>query len=464
MHMLRQTLTKTRNYFSSKFESFFYGEFFPAIVALIAIFFYYSDCKIVGLSIFLFFAILIFLLFEDLCPIIPLLMTVLMMFNDFDIFSNPTTYIPLGITFVAFVLHFIIYPPKFEKGLLFLPLIILSVALFLSGIFSPYLSCYMDGIAFRIAAGPVVLLVYYVFTTYVKPKNNFDLKKYTCYVLVIVGLTCFAQFALNRLGFNTHEMRFEEDLGWNNPNGVASLLLVTIPAGFYLLVNTKRTAVCLISIICMYCALILSKSEGCICIGVLFVPILSFYAYKFSNKKFKSTIIINICLLMSALTVILLTLYFSLEGFNQIVDKIVTSMSSPHGRNGLYEQAVEMFSKFPIFGTGFGYKPPNASLETNSVVIYNYHSTLLHIMATMGIVGIIVYAYYFVNRYRILTHKFCDFNMFAFLSFTMMEVYGFIDTSEFNIMPLMVIVTILLIAVEKSNDKKENLLPLTKQI
>jgi hypothetical protein len=81
-------------------------------------------------------------------------------------------------------------------------------------------------------------------------------------------------------------------------------------------------------------------------------------------------------------------------------------------------------------------------------------------MATMGVVGIIAYTYYFVNRYRILMHKFCAFNFFAFLSFTMMEIYGFIDTSEFNIMPLMVIVTILLIAVEKSNDKKKNLLPL----
>lgn len=463
MHTLKQTLTKTRNYFSSKFESFFYGEFFPAIVALIAIFFYLIDCEMVGLTIFLVFAISIFLLYQDLCPIIPLLMTVLMMFNDFDMFSNPTTYIPLGITFVAFVLHFVIYPPKLQKGLLFLPIILLSIVLFLSGIFSPYLTNYVNGIAFRIAAGPVILLVYFLFTVYVKPKENFDLKRYICYLLTLVGLTCFIQLTINRLGLNLHCFRDNGTVGWNNLNGVASLLLVTIPACFYLLIKTRQVAFCLISIAFMYAGLILTKSDGCICVGFLFLPILCFYAYKFSNKQFKSTII-NICLSISALIILALTIYLSQEGLYKVLDQLICSITSSHGRNELYQQALDMFEKYPIFGIGFGFTPENTTLETNMVVAYNYHSTLFHVLATMGVVGIIAYTYYFVNRYRILMHKFRAFNFFAFLAFTMMEIYGFIDTSEFNIMPLMVIVTILLIAVEKSNDKKENLLPLTKQI
>jgi hypothetical protein len=42
-----------------------------------------------------------------------------------------------------------------------------------------------------------------------------------------------------------------------------------------------------------------------------------------------------------------------------------------------------------------------------------------------------------------------------------MEVYGFIDCCEFNIMPLLIIATLLLIVVEKNNLKKEQALPLT---
>ena len=74
------------------------------------------------------------------------------------------------------------------------------------------------------------------------------------------------------------------------------------------------------------------------------------------------------------------------------------------GRDVLYKEAIELFKAHPLFGVGRGYLGPNYKL--NSVGVYWFHSTVLQVAATMGIVGLAAYAYYYYVRFAILFKNF----------------------------------------------------------
>ena len=136
---------------------------------------------------------------------------------------------------------------------------------------------------------------------------------------------------------------------------------------------------------------------------------------------------------------------------------------SDNGRIELFNEGWQLFLQYPFFGVGIGYAPPDAT-GVNALLAYNFHSTFFHVVATMGIVGLITFTYYFIARYQILTKKNTAFNLFSFMAFTFMESYGFVDTCEFNIMPLIFVVTFLLIVVELENQKEREILPLKNEI
>ncbi len=435
-------------------NNFFYSDFFPIIIGLLAIFCYKFDCALIGFCIVILFAIIIFITLEDVTPIIPLLMMVLSLFRTLDLFISIWIYIPCVLALFAIITHFILFPiKKLEKGKLYIPLIIVSVALFLGGIFSPYLYTYPLGLASRIATGPVMLIVYFFFSNYIKPPKGFDIKRYICLCLVIVGLVCSLELSIyNDLielkdpSVNAHT------IGWNNSNGVASIILLSIPAGFYLLIKDRALILHTLLIALLYLGLAISYSDGCLAIGIVSFPILCYFAFiNVDNKMRPKLLIAFLCFLIAVLIAL------TKININEIIEKIKEQFISDHGRSELYLEAINHFINNPIFGIGFGYTPEDTTMFTSVIVAYNYHSTFFHVIATMGIVGLFAYIYYFVARYKILLKDFNAFNIFAYLSFSLMEVYGFIDCCEFNIMPLLIIATLLLIVVEKNNNTLKTL-------
>jgi hypothetical protein len=93
--------------------------------------------------------------------------------------------------------------------------------------------------------GPTMLVIYIFFSAYVCPKKNFDLKKYICFLLVILGLTTTIHLAIYRL----HADIFKDQaftpwwLGWGNINCAATLLLLAIPSCWFLITQVKNMSV-----------------------------------------------------------------------------------------------------------------------------------------------------------------------------------------------------------------------------
>ena len=449
---------------SQKLNNFFYSPFFPSYIGILCVACYTLNTPLIGLAIMAFFACILLIIYRDLCPFMCLPFLVIMLFRDINDIVNVASVFILFPVAVCLVLHFIIYPPKcIFKGKLVLPFLLISITLFTGGLFSQYITEYHKSIVFSVASGPVLLFAYLLFYEYVTPTDSFDLKKYVCQVLLVVGFVATTQTAIHKFyiyEFFDYGTLLPDEIGWNNANGIASLLLVCVSCCAYLLCTAKKVIPTFIAFMLLCAGVFITDSVGCIGALIISMPIMLYFTIKKANKQNKRSLLL-LYLLTFAIIIIGIGLYIYLEGLGEVNEYIKTNLSHDHGRTALIKEGWALFKKYPIFGVSMGYVNPDTKLKVNSVVSYNFHSTPFHILATMGVVGFVAYTYYYVQRYKLLMHNDSAFNTFAFIGFSIFQAYGFIDTCEFNVIPCMLILTIFFAILERLNEKSnEKPLPL----
>ncbi len=446
---LTKTIDKLFN--EKRLETFFYGPVYPIIVALLTTLSFVMNFVYLGLFAISFFASIIFIKFKDITPIFPLLFSVVMCFRDYGVMNSAIPYILLSPALISLVLKLFIYPiQNFKPGKLFYALIGVSVALFLGGI-NRNTSHYVNGLAPIISLGLVMLLIYVLFSAYIAPPKNLDLKKYFCYVLTIVGLTCVVHVSYYYL--NRHLLKNQlfatSELGWANVNCCATAILISICSCFYLLTRCKNILPCLIAIALFYFGIVLTKSDGVLGISIALLPVLSYFSYKHmlkSNRKLFLNIILSVLLLICLCLLVL----FSIKGFNQTLSDL-TPRFSDSDRLNRYKEAYRLFLENPIFGVGLGYSSSGPTVRTP-----NFHSVIAHTMASLGVVGLIAYGFYYYSRFSILNKRNSAFSLFMMITFIAFECYALIDTCEFNAIPLMTIMTVLMVVVEYINKRAKD--------
>ena len=155
-----------------------------------------------SLSILATIACFIFLRGSDVTPVITLFFFALIQIRNIEDMAARPAIIIFAIVAVCLILHFILYPPKrFLKLKLTLPLILISIAYFLGGIFAPQMSEPKRNFLLACANGPLLVFIYFFFAAYINPPKNVDIKKYFCTVLVILGIAMTAQIFIHNLYF-----------------------------------------------------------------------------------------------------------------------------------------------------------------------------------------------------------------------------------------------------------------------
>lgn len=465
---MNNSIIKNQRIFNSLSE-FFYSKYYPVYLALFTVFFYTAKIPMAGLVFYALLSAITLIRFRDLTPFMPLPMMIMMSFSDLVFFGNALSIICMAILFISLVLHLLLYPiKKFKFGKLFFPIIFVSVALFCGGLFSPYLSTYANGLGSSLSVGLMIFIFYLLFTNYNSTDTKINYKNHFMYLLAVCGALISLELIIHQYN-TTFDASIKYEMGYGNTNIVAAALLVTLPSYCYFICKNKNTVFCFVMLILCYLGIYLSHSDGALAVSLAFAPILALIIY-FNADKRKKVFYIKAVLIASAIAIVCLILIATKRDLYAILLKYLDKVKTDNLRTGIYLHALDLFSKYPVFGVGLGYFAPglNNPEETGHVISYlfSFHSTFFHVIATMGILGIIAYVIYYIARYKIILSKSTLLNLTCYISFSMMQVYGSIDGCEFHAFPILIYCTFMFIILEKHNKEKDNdlPLPLTKKI
>ncbi len=457
-------MEKAQNNLAQKFNSFgellshyFYGKTFPMLIGLFMLLCYTAKATFLALLVLSLLTAFVLLFYKNLAPIFPMLFMAVFSLRNFDDLANIGTLLSLSPVVLALLARPFLHPVKLSKpGIMFFPLIGVCLAWALGGILRPEHN-FLFGLPQFLSLGVAMLVIYLLFYYNLPKKESFCLKKYLCYSLLVGGLVITAELSLRAyLHFVSHELG---SLGWGNVNTSATFLLLSIPACYYLIIKSRIIHPLILCLVLLYIGVLLSDSDGALAFLVVYTPFLILYTYRnvyrTKRKQFSYTFAI-IAIVLATASIALISVY-GLKGALELLQ--INASSS--GREPIYLEAIELFKQNPIFGYGFHYK---ADITNGaSLMQYNFHSTLFHAMATMGILGVLAYGVYVIARLFILMRKCSPFTTIMLVAFTMFESYSMIDCSEINAIPLMTTLTTIIVVVElvTKKDRLQTALPLT---
>ena len=443
------------------FESFkntvrlsLYNPAYILICGVITYFTWMTGNSLLGMTLLILIACVVLIINEDIMPVLPCLMYIIFTASSSYILNDDKIWpvmITLAILLVgAFISHLISYPIKFKCHKMTFPLIAISIALFAGGIGFLNFEQYMSGIIFIISLGPCMLILYYLIRSYTRPPEGVDFKKYICYIMLVLGLLVLAQMLTH---FIRSDKSFTEllrvdiiNLVWGNRNGIATLLAIVVPCCFYLGFYDKHFAWLFYSLGLIFAAFIFVTfcRSGMLAICIT-MPILLIYS--FAKGANRSQLLISICVLTILLSIgVLLKKELVIDIIRHISDINFTTS----GRSNLYEEALVSFLKNPVFGVGIGYRGTNLA-GLPEICIYWFHCTLLQVVASMGVIGIVAYAYFYFVRGKIMFNNLKRFNITLSLGIIAFEIQSLMDAGSFIPFPYLLIIIVLTAMIEHNN-------------
>ncbi len=443
-----------------KTEKYVYSYFTPLLTALIALLFWIADLQLVGLAIVVVMASFVFIVYDDFLPIVPFMLMIPMCFRNPT--ELPSTLAPAIIIFsvliLAIIFHLLRYSIKLTFNKYFYMLLGI-VAIFVFGGYSTgEFNNYFKAIDLFVIATIVPIAIHVFFYNKIKLTDKVDYRKYFCFCFIIaVSLACaqmlytlYYQKFIGKWAYGSVPGGF----CWANSNHIANMVLLAVPLCCYMMVSASTLWGWFVELVFLYLSIMLSGSDGSLATLLVFTPFLMYSLYKNSYRKNRK-LLLNFYFALIAFGTLAVS-YLCLFRFDNFFAYVLDS-SSGNGRIYLYRKALENFNKQPIFGVGWG--NGRASLDAIAQLHESngfFHSTLMHVLACAGVVGVAVYFMYYVVRIKCLAKGNTILGHFSLFALFMFGAYGTIENSEFNIvlMFMAIIITFVNLANEKGSDDK----------
>lgn len=312
-------------------------------------------------------------------------------------------------------------------------LIALIVPFALGGVGSPYE--HPIAVVAALALVVVMALGYtFLMATNRDAEDRDKLPEYLIKILFVMGIIITLQLVVYyaRLGgieeIKKAILAKEISLGWASKNNVAPTLSMCIPAGFYFCIKkNKLSPIFAIISLLEFALLMFTGSRGAIMVTVVLLPAMLLYTMAKTENKvaFGVTVCAVFCVAFFIIA------YYG-EFMSGVIDNIIGRGLDSSGRvDWLYPEAVEAFKQWPIFGAGWDYRL--GELASSFYTPYWYHSTALQILATMGIVGVITFVFFYFWRYRtLLAHRKNPAFVALLAALFLFDAYGMVDTNFFG--------------------------------
>lgn len=224
--------------------------------------------------------------------------------------------------------------------------------------------------------------------------------------------------------------------GWGIHNNIGGMLTMMIPSAFYLATKYQRGWMGTVFGSVLLLGVILSCSRNAILTGsaIYFVCIVLMLYY--ARNKRGNVIAALVCIGCVSITVIL---------FSQQILRLFSSIMSlgfdPNSRDSIYSKGIQLFKKYPLFGGSF-FAPAELSpwgwSQTEGFTGFfpaRWHNTLVQLLASCGIVGLLAYLPHRVQVLGMIVRKRSKERAFIGCSILALLICSLFDCHFFNLGP-----------------------------
>ncbi len=426
-----------------------------------------AEVEIYGAGLFLLIAAFMLVVSSKLAyAMLPVLLVTVFVTKCYNALGNEvykyqiSRIIWLAVPVVAAVIfHFVFYRKKFKIGRSFYGICAISVALILGGIGTIPTKDYFSPTAlFYVFALGLGMMGFYVL---VKSHSDEHTGIEVVEILYAVGL--FAVFSV--LMFYVRDWdKFiftEEFLHFQSSNNLSTFLMIAMPIPLYYAIKNPLH---LISMICMYVAIIFTGSRGGLLMGTaeLFVLLFAYVVFYPENWK-QRTVSVALTILLVVATVYSMPYIAKFSGivdvesggdtigFRELCEKVANYLvRGDEARFKFLERLSGDFKGNPLFGTGIGYQ--------GNVDVYNpvggamnwYHMWFAQVIGGLGICGILAYGYQLIDRIIIFFKNRNNLTLTLMLSYIGLFLMSQVNPGEFCPVPYsMLAVTFFIIMEDK---------------
>ena len=283
------------------------------------------------------------------------------------------------------------------------------------------------------------LAVYALYFLVLNCTDACDLRRFACKILMVAAFVAVAEMLVFFAGCHDLQTVIESKttrIGWGVTNNIASLLLMAIPATFYLMLEERQGWTLMFAVLVFCMALFITFSRGNILIALFVIPAAFVYTLIKSPYRFRILLATGGALLLFGLFFLCFSAELS-HYFSFFFD--FAENAGDRGRIILWQAAWQRFLENPVFGCGF--------MKDGNGTLWMVHCTPLEILSSAGVVGVLGCVLFYLQRFGMIFRRFSAFRFFALLILAAFELYGLIDVMLFSFHTIYVY--LFLVAAEK---------------
>ncbi len=452
-------------------SAFYMGKAYPAIIAILTAIGSILNIEFFLAMIHVSLIVGAFLTSKSIRPILFSLITFVMQISVDHAPAYPTHSkyyytgwrLPVFIIMVALVVSAIIFfivknkiykKVSFKTTPLLLPLILLSGAFMLNGLFSEkwVFSDLVMGLANSLVFAFLFILIYHGLSD----EDTETLADYFSYISALTALVIIAEltalYASERVIVDGVIIKENVALGWGIWNLIGVSLAVLIPMLFYGVHNSKYPWF-YFAVATLTCAFaVLSMSRNALLAGAfVYAVCVIISCFKGKNKK-----VFRIITALGVVAVIALAFVFRDKIHTMLLDYFERGLSD-NKRFELWGAAFDNFLTAPMFGNGFfGFDVSDELLFSFGLQAKQAHNTFLQLLSATGLVGLFAYLYYRFESLKPFFKRPSLKKVFVLMSILVLLVESLLDNFIFNFYP-MFYYTVALVILHKFGEEEERL-------
>ncbi len=431
-------------------KHFFTSLTYLLTISLITLMIWIYDLAYIGIPIFLAIVFVLALTIKNTIYMIPFVLNGLFMISQTE-WALDQIPLYLMVTPAALLLSFILHVVRFKvnlwKGQFALGLGLLGIAAVVSTIVNTEQLQMI--VVFMMSAALAYFFIYTFFANSIKGDHILYLIKIMVILGVMISLQVFVFYLRifieeGSAGVNEALANKEIDLGWGISNFVATYLIMFITTIIYFVKKYKLHIFWIVVMLFEIAMLLFTLSRA----GIIAFMVTSIFLliYMFTGYERKGVLLLNLIL---GIAIVGGAAYFVRDFFITIWERLELLMLDDSGRIDLWLEAIEIIKTKPWFGGGLFAR----EVDLNELRLF--HNTILHVVASFGILGGIALIIQFIAIMRVFLYKFSSEKAILLIALIGANLHGMVD--NIYLMPQYMIIMFIMIAIVENTNKIDRL-------